>query len=157
MNTFALSARKNHYSKISWLWCRVFPVNFAKFLRTPFFTKHLWWLHLLLDEIQSTKKMKTRESKEEKFEIKSKRNRVNCLIIYLIIYIYYVWLLRLLWRFLWKVLKNNVKTFDWQFFAYFYQISNKYYCLIFLVDLFSWLIISSGSQKYKARTNLEVP
>ena len=29
------------------LWHRCFPVNFAKFLRTPFFTKHLWWLLLV--------------------------------------------------------------------------------------------------------------
>ena len=28
------------------LWRRCFPVNFVKFLRTPFFTKHLWWLLL---------------------------------------------------------------------------------------------------------------
>ena len=28
------------------LWCRCFPVVFAKFLRTPIFIKHLWWLHL---------------------------------------------------------------------------------------------------------------
>ena len=27
-------------------WRRCFPVNFAKFLRTPFFTEHLWWLLL---------------------------------------------------------------------------------------------------------------
>ena len=27
-----------------WHWC--FPVNFAKFLRTAFFTEHLWWLLL---------------------------------------------------------------------------------------------------------------
>ena len=25
-----------------------FPVNFAKFLGTPFFTEHLWWLLLLI-------------------------------------------------------------------------------------------------------------
>ena len=25
-----------------------FPVNFAKFLRTPFFIEHLWWLLLKL-------------------------------------------------------------------------------------------------------------
>ena len=31
------------------LWHRCFPVNFAKFSRTPFFTEHLWWL--LLDVI----------------------------------------------------------------------------------------------------------
>ena len=28
------------------LWRRCFPVNFVKFLRTPFFTEHLWWLLL---------------------------------------------------------------------------------------------------------------
>ena len=27
-------------------WHRCFPVNFEKFLRTPFFTEHLWWLLL---------------------------------------------------------------------------------------------------------------
>ena len=28
------------------LWHRCFPVNFVKFLRTPLFTEHLWWLLL---------------------------------------------------------------------------------------------------------------
>ena len=28
------------------LWHRCFPVNFAKFLRTPFVTESLWWLLL---------------------------------------------------------------------------------------------------------------
>ena len=28
------------------LWRRCFPVNFAKFLRKPFLTEHLWWLLL---------------------------------------------------------------------------------------------------------------
>ena len=28
------------------LWHRRFAVNCAKFLRTPFFTEHLWWLLL---------------------------------------------------------------------------------------------------------------
>ena len=28
------------------LWQRCFPVNFAKFLGTPSFTEHLWWLLL---------------------------------------------------------------------------------------------------------------
>ena len=28
------------------IWRRSFPVNFAKFLRTHFFTGHLWWLFL---------------------------------------------------------------------------------------------------------------
>ena len=30
------------------LWHRCFPVNFVKFLRTPLFTEHLWWLLLCL-------------------------------------------------------------------------------------------------------------
>ena len=28
------------------LWHKCFPVNFVKFLRTPFFIEHLWWLFL---------------------------------------------------------------------------------------------------------------
>ena len=27
-------------------WHRCFPVNFVKFLRTPFYIEHLWWLLL---------------------------------------------------------------------------------------------------------------
>ena len=38
----------------------------------------LFSLLQLLDQIQNTKKMKTRESKETKFEKKGKRNRVSC-------------------------------------------------------------------------------
>ena len=30
------------------LWHRFFPVNYAKFLRTPFFTEHLRWLLLTI-------------------------------------------------------------------------------------------------------------
>ena len=30
------------------LWHRHFPVNFVKFLRTPFLAKHLWWLLLAI-------------------------------------------------------------------------------------------------------------
>ena len=30
------------------LWHRCFPVNFAKFLRAPFITEHLWWLLLFI-------------------------------------------------------------------------------------------------------------
>ena len=29
------------------LWHRCFPVNFVEFLRTSFFTEHLWWLLLI--------------------------------------------------------------------------------------------------------------
>ena len=38
-------------------WHRWFPVKFAKFLITPFFTEHLWWL--LLEEVNSLKNQKT--------------------------------------------------------------------------------------------------
>ena len=30
------------------LWHRCFPVDFVKFLRTPFFIEHLWWLLLIM-------------------------------------------------------------------------------------------------------------
>ena len=30
------------------LWHRCFPMNFVKFLRTPFFIEHLWWLLLFV-------------------------------------------------------------------------------------------------------------
>ena len=30
------------------LWHRCFPVNFVKFVRTPFYIEHLWWLFLYL-------------------------------------------------------------------------------------------------------------
>ena len=33
------------------LWHRWFPVNFAKFLRTPFLTEHLWWLLLNIQAV----------------------------------------------------------------------------------------------------------
>ena len=63
-----------------------FPVNFTNFLRTPFFTEQLRWLILLLDEIQNTKKMRTLEFKERKFDKKSKRNRVSCYNIYIVLF-----------------------------------------------------------------------
>ena len=31
------------------LWYKCFPVNFAKFLRTLFFTGHLWWVLLKIN------------------------------------------------------------------------------------------------------------
>ena len=33
------------------LWRKCFPVKFAKFLRTPFFTEQLWWLLLHISRI----------------------------------------------------------------------------------------------------------
>ena len=40
------SSRPEVFSLIKRLCHRCFPVNFAKFLRTPFFTEHFWWLLL---------------------------------------------------------------------------------------------------------------
>ena len=37
------------------LWHRCFPVNFVKFLRTPFFTEHLWWLLLYIIDYNESK------------------------------------------------------------------------------------------------------
>ena len=34
------------------LWHRYFPVNFAKFLRAPIFTQHLWWLLLTSNKLR---------------------------------------------------------------------------------------------------------
>ena len=147
-------------------------MNFAKFLITPFFTEHLRWLLLLLNEIQNTKKMKTRESKERIFE-----KKVRGIGWVVLIFIYYIVVFAFLsstvevgrWQklnemFVFGMLficyiyeKFSRITSGWQLFAYFYQISNKCCCLIFLIDLFSLTNISSGSQKYKVRTNLEVP
>ena len=44
-------ARVSFFNKVAGLkkkrlWHRCFPVNFVKFLRTPFFIEHLWWLLL---------------------------------------------------------------------------------------------------------------
>ena len=47
------------------LWHRGFPLNFVKFLRTPFFTEQLQWLLLLLDEIQNKKDENTRIERKE--------------------------------------------------------------------------------------------
>ena len=66
--------------------------NFPKFLRTFFLTEPLRWLLLLLDEIQN---MKTRESKERKFEkevkvvfhsVKISADRVSCFNIYIVVF-----------------------------------------------------------------------
>ena len=40
------------------LWHRCFPVNFAKFLRTPFFIEHLEWLLLPIGQVDNTGKSK---------------------------------------------------------------------------------------------------
>ena len=47
------------------LWHKCFPVNFAKFLRTPFSIEHLWWLflktHCLLGHLWLAKKTNSME------------------------------------------------------------------------------------------------
>ena len=46
------------------LWHRCFPVNFVKFLRTPFYIKHLWSLLPKLRNISNFKQKKQNETKE---------------------------------------------------------------------------------------------
>ena len=46
------NSQENTCARVSFLikrlWHRCFPMNFAKFLRTPFLTEHLRWLLLTL-------------------------------------------------------------------------------------------------------------
>ena len=49
------------------LWHRLFPVNFAKFLRIPFFKEHLQWL-LLFWQGPKHSSEKAREENETKYE-----------------------------------------------------------------------------------------
>ena len=127
-------------------------------------------LFSLLDEILNTKKMNTQEWKERKFEKKkSKRNRVSCFNIYIFVFAFLSSIVvEVKWNVcFWntfhllcltaatfmkwfEIFKNNVITFGWRLFAYFYKISNKCYCLIFLIDLFTWTIINSASQKRRS-------
>ena len=37
------------------LWHRCFPANFVKFLRTPFYEEHFWWLLLKIGNISNVK------------------------------------------------------------------------------------------------------
>ena len=42
-----------HLCGVSFLIKLRFPVNFAKFLRTPFLTEHLWWLLLFIGSLHN--------------------------------------------------------------------------------------------------------
>ena len=48
------------------LWHSYFPVNFLKFLRTPFLTEHVWWLLLDLNHISISKNCQ-KHFKSDKF------------------------------------------------------------------------------------------
>ena len=64
------------------LWHRCFPVNFVKFLRTPFYKERLWWLlmpknicMLVFHELSQCLGLRTLRNKEtEILEIGSKQN-----------------------------------------------------------------------------------
>ena len=49
------------------LWHRCFPVNFAKFLRTPFLTEHLWWLLLAFQSESTLYSFRTSCSKQAQY------------------------------------------------------------------------------------------
>ena len=53
-------------------WRRCFPVNFAKFLRIPLFTEHLWWQ--LLDICSSSNKIQWSDTK---YTIRAKTSDVR--------------------------------------------------------------------------------
>ena len=56
---------------------RCFPVNIAKFLRTAFFTEHLWWLFAILDKCNSFLGDNENKNFLNQFEVNSlKRNAV---------------------------------------------------------------------------------
>ena len=44
-------------------WHRCFPVNCAKFLRTPFFTEHIRWLLPYISNQQKKQKQKKKKNK----------------------------------------------------------------------------------------------
>ena len=46
VNVLKLTVNKLEQQEQKRLWHRCFPVNFAKFLRIPFFTEHLQWMLL---------------------------------------------------------------------------------------------------------------
>ena len=54
------------------LWNRCFPVNFVKFLRTPFFTEHLRWL--LPMDIREAGHCKVIRSIQPRFSFEKKKN-----------------------------------------------------------------------------------
>ena len=49
------------------LWHRCCPVNFVKFLRTPIFTEHLWWLLLPLYLCPKTQRCEKKTSHKKGF------------------------------------------------------------------------------------------
>ena len=54
------------------LWHRCFAMNFAKFLRTPFGTEHLWWLLLMLSLITLISRNLTMENMTEYGAVKTR-------------------------------------------------------------------------------------
>ena len=129
-----------------------------------------WQANVTRDTVQfvrrNTKHKKDEHTRIERKKIwkKSKRNRVGCSNIYIFAFAFLSNIVEVKWNTFWntfhllcltpatfmkwfEVFKNNVVTFGSQLFAYFYQISNKCYCLIFLIDLFTWTVICSASQK----------
>ena len=61
-------------------WHRCFPVNFAKFLRTPFFTEHLQWLLLNLSstELAASESMEQVFYKNVILQLRSKSLKNTC-------------------------------------------------------------------------------
>ena len=59
--TLNLKLKKKKRKKRERPWRRCFPMNFAKFLKTPFFTEHLRWQLLnLVNDYLSSRKQRTK-------------------------------------------------------------------------------------------------
>ena len=76
------------FNEVAGLGPRCFPVNFAKFLRTPFLTEHLWWLLERLYICYFMNHMKIIGITERKYQIHGSRyvkyteaDTSNCIII----------------------------------------------------------------------------
>ena len=142
-------------------WIRILQNNFKCLLLNDKQTNATRYTVQFVRQNIKHKKINTRESKERKFE---KKVREKGLVVLIVVFVFLsstvvevnwnasfwntfhlLWLTAATFMKWFEVFKNNVITFGWQFFGYFYQISNKCCCLIFLVDVLIW--ISSASQK----------
>ena len=68
------------------LWHRCFPMNFVKFLRTPFLKEHLWWLLLNLRLTTSTRICQLRSNLIADSRVTSEKTRKSLVLALLLIF-----------------------------------------------------------------------
>ena len=59
------------------LWRRCFPVNFGKFLRTPFLTEHLRWLLLLLNTSKNVNENHLGKQLKKELQLKKMKMKIH--------------------------------------------------------------------------------